>query len=68
MNETYTFKVAPTYTHATFSRGDTFLTLHEWCGRTLEDFAAGMANRGFRHTVEEYDLSSGRFVEHTWSK
>lgn len=66
--ETYTFKVAPTYTVATFSRGNTLITLDEWSGRTADDFNAGMKGRGFRYRTEEYTLSTGRFVEHIWER
>jgi hypothetical protein len=68
VKETYTFKVAPTYTCANFCRGMTFIELHEWAGRTVEDFARGMANRGFSYRKEEYDLSTGHFIEHVWEK
>lgn len=66
--KTYTFKIAPTYTIATYTNGSHTTTLDEWRGRSVEDFAAGMAGRGFSHSVDEYDLSSGHFVEHTWTK
>lgn len=68
MTETYTFTVAPDYTNATYARGNHFATLDEWCGRTLADFAAGMAGRGFRYRAETYTLSRGEFTEHVWEK
>ena len=66
--ETYTFKVAPTYTDATFCRGNHFATLHEWAGRTLAEFAAGMTGRGFSYRTETYTLTAGEFTEHIWER
>lgn len=66
--ETYIFKVAPDYTSAEFHRGMTTITLDEWAGRTLEDFANGMKGRGFTYRTEEYTLSRGKFVEHIWER
>jgi len=68
--EAYTFKVAPEYTIAYHydNRGNV-TCLDEWSGRTVEDFASGMAGRGFSYTVETYELSGGRkFTEHHWTR
>ena len=67
--ETYTFKIAPDYTIAHYFAGNHHCTLSEWQGRTWADFHAGMQNRGFVHTVEEYELPGrGKFVEHTYTR
>jgi hypothetical protein len=66
--QTYTFTEAPDYTAATYYAGTTATTLDEWAGRSFADFAAGMANRGFTYSREDYTLSRGQFTEHTWSK
>jgi hypothetical protein len=69
MTQTYTFKVGPDYTIATFARGNDLITLDEWSGRTLAEFAAGMTGRGFSYRVDRYELNGGRkFEEHVWEK
>lgn len=72
IRETYTFKVAPEYTHCSYDRsGDCAphsCTMEEWCGRTADEFNSKMKNRGFTYGVEEYELSGNRkIVEHTWT-
>lgn len=66
--QTYTFKIAPDYTIATYDDGRNTVTLDEWTGRTLAEFAAGMTGRGFAYRVERYELSRGKFEEHVWNK
>lgn len=71
MKEQYTFKVAPDYTNAYGGRGDHYICLEEWDGRTVEDFAAGMAKRSgvWDYTVNRYTLAGrGEFAEHTWTR
>lgn len=68
--ETYCFKVAPEYTSATYyANGTVCVTMDEWAGRTLADFAAGMARKGgFAHRVETFNLSGRVIEEHYWTR
>lgn len=69
MRESYTFKIAPEYTIATYSVNYSSTVMEEWRGKSLADFAAGMTGRGFRYRVNEYELSGGRkFAEHIWER
>lgn len=68
MGETYILKVAPTYTVATHFRGNAVTTLEEWSGCEPAKFIEGMKGRGFAYHVEEYELSSGKFVEHVFTR
>jgi hypothetical protein len=71
MREAYTFKVGPDYTIAHGGRGEHFVCLEEWDGRTLAEFTAGMAKRAgkWAYRVEAYEIPGrGKFEEHTWTK
>lgn len=69
MRESYTFKIGPDYTIVHGGRGDHYICLEEWSGRTLAEFTAAMAKRGkWEYRVERYELSRGAFEEHTWSR
>jgi hypothetical protein len=54
--ECYSFTVARDYTTAEFSRGMHHATLHEWVGRSFEDFDKGMSGRGFSRVAESFDM------------
>ena len=71
MSEAYEFKVNHTdnTTSATYYGSSmSCVSLDEWRGRSLEDFAAGMAGRGFRHHVENHDICGRRWDTHMWVK
>lgn len=54
--ECYSFTVAKDYTTAEFTRGMHHATLHEWVGRSFEDFDRGMSGRGFSRCVDSFDM------------
>lgn len=71
MREQYTFKVAPDYTCAHGGRGEHYIELEEWAGRTVEEFREGMGKRAgvWDYSVHRYTLAGrGEFEEHTWSR
>jgi hypothetical protein len=71
VKKTYTFKIAPDYTTASYDHGGTSptVTMDEWFGRSLEEFAAGMKGRGYTYRTETYTLDSGRKIEeHIWER
>lgn len=68
VTEVYTFTVAPDYTIARYTRGMTQITMEEWTGRSLEDFAAGMKGRGFRYHTEDASITGKTRTDHVWTR